>query len=154
MKVQWGKLLGCIAAIQLIGNIGSLATFSQITTWYAALNKPSFNPPNGIFGPVWTILFALMGIALYLILSEKNNKKALTLFTIQLVLNVLWSFVFFGWHQPGWALFEIVILWIAILATIIEFHRISKPAAWLMVPYLAWVTFAAFLTFSVWQLNR
>lgn len=153
MKIHWGRLLGCIIGIELIGNIGSLATFSQITTWYAALNKPGFNPPNGIFGPVWTILFALMGVALYLVWSKKNNKKSLTLFSIQLVLNVLWSFIFFGWHQPGWAFIEIIILWIAILATIIEFHKLSKTAAWLMVPYLAWVTFATVLTFAVWQLN-
>ncbi len=154
MKINWGRLLGCIFGVELIGNIGSLATFSQITTWYAALNKPAFNPPNGIFGPVWTILFALMGIALYLVWSEKNNKKALALFAIQLVLNVLWSFVFFGWHQPGWAFIEIMLLWIAIATTIIEFKKLSKAAAWLMAPYLAWVSFAAVLTFAVWQLNK
>ncbi len=153
MKINWGRLLGCIVGIELIGNIGSLATLSQITTWYAALNKPWFNPPSGIFGPVWTILFALMGIALYLVWQQKNNKRALTLFGVQLALNALWSFIFFGWHQPGWAFIEIVIMWIAILATIIEFHKISKTAAWLMVPYLAWVTFASVLTFAVWQLN-
>lgn len=153
MKINLGRLIGCVVCTELIGNIGSLATFSQITTWYAALNKPGFNPPNGIFGPVWTLLYALMGVALSLVLAEKDNKKAVILFAIQLALNVLWSFVFFGWHQPGWAFVEIVILWIAILATIIEFHKISKAAAWLMVPYLAWVTFASVLTFAVWQLN-
>lgn len=153
MKLNWARLLTCVIGVELIGNIGSLATFSQITTWYASLNKPVFNPPNSLFGPVWTILYALMGVALYLVWNEKNNKKALTLFAIQLVLNVLWSFVFFGWHQPGWAFLEIIILWVAILATILEFRKLSKTAAWLLVPYLAWVTFASVLNFAVWRLN-
>jgi benzodiazapine receptor len=157
MKLHYGRLLSCILGVELIGNIGSLATFSQITTWYAALEKPAFNPPNGIFGPVWTILFGLMGISLYLVWSSGANKKqisqVLIMFGIQLALNVLWSFVFFGWHQPGWAFLEIIILWLAILATLFLFYKISKTAAWLLVPYLAWVTFASVLTFAVWRLN-
>ena len=158
MKHNVGLLLGCILGIELIGNIGSLATFQQITTWYLGLAKPAFNPPNWIFGPVWTILFALMGISLYLVWSSGANKKqlkpAITIFAIQLVLNVLWSFVFFGWHQPGWAFLEIVILWVAIVLTMSQFAKISKPAAWLLAPYLAWVSFATVLTAAVWQLNR
>lgn len=153
MKINVGRLVACVVGVELIGNIGSLATFSQITTWYTALDKPSFNPPNAIFGPAWTLLYALMGVALSLVLAEKNNKRAITLFAIQLALNVLWSFIFFGWHAPGWAFVEIIVLWIAILATIIEFKKLSTTAAWLMVPYLAWVTFAAVLNFAVWRLN-
>jgi tryptophan-rich sensory protein len=157
MKLNWARLIGCIIGVELIGNIGSFATFNQITTWYAALNKPSFNPPNFLFGPVWTILFALMGIALYLVWSHSGDKKevksALALFAIQLMLNVLWSFVFFGWHQPGWAFVEIILMWLAIFATIVSFSKISKTAAWLMVPYLAWVSFATCLTYAVWRLN-
>ncbi len=157
MKILWLRLVGCILGVELIGNLGSLATFSQITTWYTALNKPSFNPPNGIFGPVWTLLFALMGLAFYLVWSSKYRTKeirnAVSIFIVQLLLNVLWSFVFFGWHQPGWAFAEIVALWFAIVLTLGAFYKISKLAAWLLVPYLVWVTFASVLTFAVWQLN-
>jgi tryptophan-rich sensory protein len=149
--------LGFIVLIELIGNIGSLATFSQITIWYSTLAKPSFNPPSWIFGPVWTILFALMGVALYLIWSKGMQKKeirsAVAVFSLQLALNVLWSFIFFGFHQPGLAFIEIVLMWVAIVATIRIFYRISKPAGWLLVPYLTWVTFATVLNFAVWQLN-
>jgi tryptophan-rich sensory protein len=156
MKLNWPRLLGCIIGIEIIGNIGSLATFSQIITWYAGLVKPSFNPPSWVFGPVWTILFILIGISLYIAWSkatQKQTKKILTIFSVQMILNVLWSFVFFGWHQPGLAFIEIILLWFAIVLTIIEFNKISKLAAGLLVPYLLWVSFATILTFAVWQLN-
>lgn len=158
MKKEFNILhcLGFIILIELIGNIGSLATFSQIDTWYTTLAKPAFNPPNWVFGPVWTTLFALMGISLYLVWlrAEKPQfKTALAIFSPQLTLNVLWSFIFFGWHQPGLAFAEILVLWVAIAATISIFYKISRLAAWLMIPYLAWVTFAAILNFAIWQLN-
>lgn len=149
--------MGFIVGVEAIGNIGSLATFSQITTWYAALAKPAFNPPSWVFGPVWTILFAMMGVALYLVwrsgTKKAGVKTALSVFGLQLALNVLWSFVFFGSHQPYWAFIEIILLWLAILATIKLFYPISRLAAWLLVPYLVWVTFASFLNYAIWQLN-
>lgn len=156
-KINWWALLGFIVGVELVGNIGSLATFSQITTWYAALNKPWFNPPTWLFGPAWTILFALMGIALYMVWVCGTKKAvvrdALYIFALQMALNVLWSFIFFGWHQPGWAFLEIIIMWLAILWAIIAFGRICKSAGWVLVPYLAWVTFASTLNYAVWQLN-
>lgn len=154
---NWLQALGYIVLIELIGNIGSFATFSQITNWYAQLAKPAFNPPNWLFGPVWTLLFALMGVSLYLVVKggqKKATQSAIFLFGLQLTLNVLWSFIFFGWHQPGLAFIEIVLLWLAIVATIKAFFRLSPLAAWLLVPYLGWVTFASALNYAVWQLNR
>lgn len=158
-KIHWGALLGFVLGSEIIGNIGSLATFSQITTWYATLNKPSFQPPNWLFGPVWTILFALMGISLYLIWSQRSAKTtaqvdaAVKIFALQFALNVLWSFLFFGFHEPYLAFIEICILWLAIVATIIQFKGISRTAAWLLLPYLAWVSFASVLNYAVSRLN-
>jgi benzodiazapine receptor len=156
------KLLVAIALCESAGIIGSVFTASSIPTWYATLQKPSFSPPNWVFGPVWTTLFALMGIAAFLIWTTKtrsaNQQKevaiAKTIFILQLVLNVLWSVVFFGLQQPGAAFIEIIFLWGAIVASIFFFSRISKTAAWLLAPYLAWVSFAAYLNYSIYLLNR
>jgi translocator protein len=115
-----------------------------------------WNPPDSVFGPVWTTLFILMGIAGWLVWKPNGFKEAavsLTLFGVQLVLNVSWSWIFFGMHQPGWAFVEIVVLWLAIVATTVAFFRRSQIAGWLMVPYLAWVSFAAVLNFTIWRLN-
>ncbi len=154
---NWLTCLGFVVGTELVGNIGSLATFSQINSWYATLVKPSFNPPNWIFGPVWTILYALMGIALYLVwlkgLKKSEGRLALGAFALQLILNVKWSFLFFGLHWPLVAFVEIVLLWLAIVLTIRTFSIISKPAAWFLVPYLLWVSFAAALNFAIWYLN-
>jgi len=143
--------------------IGSIFTAPAVqSSWYAEIVKPALNPPSWVFGPVWTTLFALMGIAAFLVWSSyakstKDKKKgirvALILFGVQLVLNTLWSIIFFGLHSPGGALIEIVFLWLAILATIIAFAKISKPAAWLLVPYIAWVSFAMYLNYAIWALN-
>jgi len=141
---------------QLAGGVGSLATAPNIGSWYEAIVKPSFNPPNFIFGPVWITLFALMGIALYLVWKHgtgEGRRIALTFFGIQLGLNVAWSFLFFAAHSPGLAFAEIIALWLAILATAVSFWRVRRTAAWLLAPYLAWVSFAALLNFSIWQLN-
>lgn len=150
------KLIIAIAVSEMAGVIGSLFTMPAIQSgWYANIIKPTLNPPAWVFGPVWTTLFVLMGIAAFLV-WKKNDKKikiALGIFIGQLVLNTLWSFVFFGLHNPGGALVEIVFLWFAILATIIAFFRISKPAAWLLLPYILWVSFAAYLNFAIWSLN-
>lgn len=139
------------------GVIGSLFTFSQIPGWYASLNKPTFSPPNWLFGPVWISLYILMGIAMFLVWNKKENqgrKFALWFFVIHLAVNSLWSIVFFGLEQTGWGLLVIIILWLMILASIYLFAKISKIAAWLLVPYLLWVTFASYLNYSVWILNR
>ncbi|MDK2915743.1 MAG: translocator protein [Euryarchaeota archaeon] len=139
------------------GWIGSIFTMPAIPTWYAGLMKPELNPPSWVFGPVWTILYILMGIALYLVWSKgwgnKNVQVATAIFGVQLVLNVLWSYLFFGLQAPFLALIEVVLLWIAILMTIAAFNRVSVPAAILLVPYLLWVSFAAYLTYGIYILN-
>ncbi|MBI2075673.1 MAG: tryptophan-rich sensory protein [Candidatus Aenigmarchaeota archaeon] len=145
------------------GIIGSLFTFSAIGTWYAGLNKPFFSPPNWIFGPAWTILYALMGVAAALVWDAKSKgkkksgfvtkKDALAVYGIQLLLNVLWSLLFFGLRSPYLAVIEITALWVAVAATIFYFNRISRTAAILLVPYILWVSFAAMLNYSVWMLN-
>jgi len=151
------KLIIAIAVSELAGIIGSVFTTPSIAGWYAGIVKPALNPPAWVFGPVWTTLFALMGIAAFLIwkkgLDRRDVKIAFGIFLGQLVLNTLWSVIFFGLHSPGGALVEIAFLWLAILATIIVFAKISKPAAWLLLPYILWVSFAGYLNFSIWTLN-
>lgn len=136
--------------------IGSVFTIAAIPTWYAQLHKPSFNPPNWLFGPVWTLLYTLMAVALYLIwkqgLTEKT-KPAIIIFLIQLALNVLWSYLFFFLKAPAIAFSEILILWLAILATIVKFCDLSRPAGLILIPYLTWVSFASVLNFFVAKLN-
>jgi translocator protein len=125
--------------------------------WYATLTKPALSPPNWIFGPVWMTLYALMGIAVFLVWAKGGDRKdvhvALLVFGIQLILNALWSIIFFGLHSPGWAFADIVILWFAIVWTMTLFYKISKPATWLLVPYILWVSFANYLNYSLWILN-
>ncbi|HRH31148.1 MAG TPA: tryptophan-rich sensory protein [Candidatus Paceibacterota bacterium] len=160
------QLVAAIIISELAGVIGSLFTTTAINGWYTLLVRPSFAPPNWVFGPVWTTLFVLMGIASFLVWRKgktealqrggvfpKRARTALTLFGIQLVLNTLWSIIFFGSENLGGAFVEIIFLWIAIVATIVAFYRISKPAAYLLLPYIAWVTFAAYLNYAFWQLN-
>jgi benzodiazapine receptor len=150
-------LFSSIIICQLAGIIGSLFTTPSIPSWYAGINKPSFNPPNWVFAPVWTTLFLLMGISLYLVLrtglNEKDVKIGIAVFIFQLVLNSLWSFLFFGLHSPFSAFIEIIFLWIAILASIILFFRISGVAGILLIPYILWVSFASVLNFAIWRLN-
>jgi len=151
------KLIIAIVVSELAGVIGSVFTVSAIPGWYAGLVKPALNPPNWVFGPVWTTLYALIGIAAFLVWKngwEKNEvKAALGVFGLQLFLNTTWSIVFFGLHNPGWALLNIIILWIAIVWTMTVFYRISKPAAYLLLPYILWVSFALYLNCSIWMLN-
>lgn len=151
------KLIVSIITAELAGIIGSAFTAPSIAGWYAGIVKPALNPPSWVFGPVWTTLFALMGIAAFLIwekgLNRKDVKIALGVFLGQLALNAFWSIIFFGLHSPGGAFIEIVFLWLAILATIIAFAKISKPAAWLLIPYILWVSFASYLNFMIWILN-
>ena len=144
----------CLAA----GFIGSIFTMPSLPAWYAGLNKPPFNPPNWIFGPVWTTLFILMGISAWLVWEKgfrnKEVRSAIMLFCAQLALNMLWSLLFFGLKSPLLAFANIIALWLLILATIVSFYRISRPAAWLLIPYILWVSFASVLNLSIWLLNR
>jgi tryptophan-rich sensory protein len=150
-----GRLLLSIVVCQLAGIIGSLFTMPAIPSWYAALNKPAFTPSGMVIGTVWIVLYTLMGISLYLVWQKgvsRKTKPALYAFGIQLALNALWSFLFFGLRSPLYGLIGIVALWFAILVTIITFRKISMQAAWLLVPYIAWVTFATFLNWSIFVL--
>ncbi len=130
------KLIVAIVVSELAGVVGSLFTFPSIASWYAGIVKPVFNPPSWVFGPVWTALYLLMGIAAFLVWRNGWEKKevriALGIFLIQLILNAFWSVIFFGLHNPGAALVEIIFLWLAIVATIAAFSKISRPAAWLL----------------------
>ena len=153
---RWIGLVVFIAVCLGAGSLGAIATTPEIDGWYKTLAKPTWNPPASVFGPVWTTLYVLMALAAWLVWKPAGFQAAampLTLFGVQLVLNVAWSWIFFGMHQPGWAFVEIVILWLAIAATTWAFFRRSQLAGWLLVPYLAWVSFAAVLNFTIWQLN-
>src|SRR4030042_593096 len=172
------KLIVSIVICELAGLAGSFFTMPAIGNWYANLNKPPFNPPNWLFAPVWTALFLLMGISLFLVwrknwkveLPEKETAKkswnplslklwtgswkeanVVAIFSLQLILNVLWSLIFFGLRMPPLAFFEILMLWVAIFYTIINFYRISKAAAWLLLPYIIWVSLAAVLNFFIFK---
>jgi translocator protein len=157
VKINYFKLVFSIVICQLAGFIGSFFTVSSVSTWYLTLNKPFFNPPGWLFGPVWIILYFLMGISLYIVwnkgIKSSKSKIALSVFGLQLILNSLWSILFFGLKSPLLAFVEIIILWIAILSTLIYFHRISKIASYLLIPYILWVSFAAILNFSIYYLN-
>lgn len=154
-KINYFKLIASIIICQLAGIIGSFFTVSSVSTWYTTINKPFFNPPSFVFGSVWITLYLLMGISLYLIWNNysKDMKLPLIFFGIQLGLNSLWSILFFGLQNPLFAFIEIIILWAFILLSIIGFYKKSKPAAYLLVPYILWVSFAAILNFSIFYLN-
>jgi tryptophan-rich sensory protein len=148
------KLFASIIICELAGVVGSIFTAPAVGTWFKTLVKPVFAPPNWVFGPVWSMLFFLMGISLYLVWNKKGNKEqALQFFAIQLFLNIAWSFLFFGLRSPYLAFIGIIFLWIAILFTIIKFYKINKISAYLLVPYILWVSFAAILNCSLWILN-
>jgi benzodiazapine receptor len=139
-----------------VATLGSMATARSIDDWYAAIRKPAWNPPNWLFGPVWTLLYASMAVAAWLVWMRagwSGADRALALFALQLGLNALWSWLFFGFQNPGAALIEIGLLWASILATLVAFWRIMPAAGWVMVPYLGWVTFATALTAAIWRLN-
>jgi len=139
-----------------LGALSSVFVAPEIDTWYAALNKPSFNPPNNIFAPVWTALYIFMGISLYLIWNKPVSQvrtAGVLFFLMQFMLNIVWSVLFFALHKIGGAFIEIVFMWLFILFTINEFRKLNKVAAWLLVPYILWVSFAAVLNFAIWKLN-
>ncbi len=150
-KFNLPKLLLCILITECTGILGSFFTASSVKTWYVTdIVKSPLNPPSWVFAPVWILLFLLMGIALYLVWQKKNN---LFWFWVQLILNLFWSVLFFGLRSPTFAFYEILILWLAILMTIIKFRQYNKTASVLLWPYLAWVSFASYLTYSVMILN-
>lgn len=151
------KLIVSIVACQGAGLIGSLFTTAAIPTWYAGLQKPFFTPPNWAFAPAWITLYILMAVAAFLIwrkgLDQKGVRFALIIFLIQLVLNTLWSIVFFGLESPLYGIIVIIALWIAILLTMIKFFKLSTIAGALLTPYIGWVSFAAVLNVAIWMLN-
>ncbi|MEY3738891.1 MAG: hypothetical protein RL544_1669 [Bacteroidota bacterium] len=150
------KAVLSISLCFVIGSSGGLITINEIPGWYAALQKPSFNPPNWLFGPVWTALYIMMGVAFYLVWRTPPSaarKKALRAFLVQFALNCAWTPVFFALHQLGAALVVIVLMWTAILRTIFLFAPFSKTGSWLLVPYISWVSFATLLNAAIWWLN-
>ena len=150
------KLTLCILLPLLIGGISGYASASGINIWYMGLNKPFFNPPNYLFGPVWSLLYILMGISFYRILQSTPNeirRKAIIIFCIQLVLNFCWSFLFFRFQMLAISFIEIIIMWISIATMIYTFTKIDKTAAYLQIPYLLWVSFASVLNGAIWYLN-
>ncbi|EAT59735.1 TspO/MBR family protein [Chlorobium ferrooxidans] len=158
MKLNVPKLALSIAFCFLFAFAGGTFTPEPGSEWYyQLLNKPSWNPPDWLFPPAWTLFFLLMGIALYLVVTEWDKNKlvkgALAVFGVQLLLNLAWSALFFGLHSPLFALVDIVLLWLAIVLTIVKFRAISPLAGNLLIPYLLWVSFASFLNFTIWQLN-
>ncbi len=152
-----GKLICSISVCLLTGFLGSFVTRNSITTWYAQLSRPSFTPPDWAFGVVWPVLYVMMGISVFLVwnvgINRRQVKVALSVFALQLILNGLWTPIFFGLHLIGVALVEIVMMWAAILLTIFTFWKVSKPAGLLLLPYILWVSFAIVLNASLFLLN-
>ena len=151
-----GQALALVGWLALCLAASGSAVFVSTGDWYARLNKPAWNPPGWIFGPVWTLLYIMMGVSAWMVWREggwKTQSRPLGLFLLQWLFNVLWTPLFFGAHRVGLAFAEILLLWLALAATVILFRRVSKPAALLLIPYLAWVSFAAVLNLTIWQLN-
>ena len=153
------KLAVAVAACEAAGGIGAFLSREGLREWYPKLQKPSFNPPGWVFGPTWTLLYALMGASLWLAEERAQGDEAAKrtsrfFFGAQLLLNVLWTYVFFGRRAPGWAFVEVLVLLAAIAATLVSFSKASRTAALLLVPYLLWTGFASVLNFSIWRLNR
>lgn len=149
-------LVAWIALCLAVGAFSSLFSAPEIPTWYAGLARPVLTPPNAVFAPVWITLYVLMAVSAWLVWKTRPSgcrRNGLRLFCVQLWFNLLWAWIFFSRHQIGTALIDLVVLWIAIALTISNFRKVSHAAAWLMVPYLAWVAFAAYLNFRFWQLN-
>jgi tryptophan-rich sensory protein len=153
------KILLCVTTCIGVGYLSGMATQSSVTTWFPTLIKPSFNPPSWVFAPVWSLLYTIMGVAAGLVWNRIDHeqeavKKALLFFVIQLALNALWSILFFGIRNPFLAFIEIILLWLMIYETYVQFGKIDKIAGYLFIPYILWVSFAAVLNGSIWWLNR
>lgn len=155
MKSLTAKIIISASACLFLGMLSGLNSFESIATWYQFLNKPSWNPPNWLFGPVWSVLYILMGVAVALVWHTENGrkKKAIWLFVVQFALNLLWSFIFFTLHQVGWAFVEIGVMLLFISVTVLAFRSVSKWAFYLMLPYWVWVTFASVLNGAILYLN-
>jgi translocator protein len=155
MKTLVAKVFICVVLCLGLGIGSGFSTVDAIQNWYQFVNKPSWNPPNWLFGPVWTVLYIMMGISVALVWHtyHATSKKAIIVFCIQFALNLAWSFLFFNMHQPFLALIEIIAMWCFIVYTIILFARIHQSAAYLLLPYISWVSFAAILNYTIWQLN-
>jgi tryptophan-rich sensory protein len=157
ISLRWISFFFWLALCFLVASIGGRWTASEIPTWYRTLIRPSIAPPNWLFSPVWTTLYLLMAIAVWrvsLAAPSPQRNLAIALFLVQLALNLAWSWIFFRQHWLGWAVVEVTLLWIAIAATTLAFRPVTTLAAWLMVPYLAWVSFASVLNFAYWRLNQ
>ena len=155
-RSHWLALALFLAATFLVAGISTLFTVPSIPTWYAQLTKPSFNPPNEVFGPAWTLLYFLMAIAAWLVWKQPISQlrsQALLLFWVQLGLNFAWSLLFFRAHLIAFALVDILLLWVMIALTGIRFFRLKKSAGWMFLPYFAWVSFASILNLAIWRLN-
>jgi len=154
---SYPHLIGSVLFCIIIGSIGSLVTITGPDSWYAGLAKPFFTPPGWVFGPVWITLFTLMGIALYRVwqsgTEQPDVRRALAIFGVQFLFNVSWSFLFFGLRSPLLGLINILLLWLMIAATIAAFYRVDRTAAYLLVPYIAWVTLATALNGSIYLMN-
>jgi tryptophan-rich sensory protein len=152
-KLSLAVFIGICLAVELISG---RFTASSVGTWYVGLNKPTWTPPGWVFGPVWTALYISMGVAAWIVWRERSSSfahAALWMFGLQLALNGLWSFVFFGLRQPGWGLVDIGLLWASLAATTFLFFRVNSTAGLLLVPYLLWVSFASMLNYSIWRMN-
>ena len=150
------KIFLCSLACMLLGTASGLLTVTGVTSWYATIQKPSWNPPNWIFGPVWTLLYLLMGASFAMAWHKggQEGRRMMQLFGVQFFLNLLWSPIFFYFHQVGWALVVIAALWILLFLTILAAGRVRPLAAWFLVPYISWVSFAMLLNATIWWLNR
>jgi len=149
-------LLICVAIPLLTGGLSGWLSADGISGWFQTLNKPSFNPPSWLFGPVWSILYIVMGISLFMIWQNPvsiHRRRAIRIFIVQLILNFFWSIIFFRWHLTGIAAVEILILWLTIILMIRAFIKISPVAGYMQIPYLIWVSFASLLSLSFWYLN-
>lgn len=156
MKNKLLILTACIIGTLTIGATAGIATASGVNNWYLTIQKPFFNPPNYLFGPVWTMLYTVLGLTLFIIIikdTQQNKKTAYLLFAVQLFLNFFWSFIFFSMHNLLFAFIEILVMWVFILMMILSFYKISKTAALLNIPYLCWVSFASILTGTIYFLN-
>jgi len=153
---RYAGLIGAIVLCQGVGGLGTIWTTDGVKNWYPKLEKPSFNPPSWAFGPVWTLLYAMMGASAWLTWrkgGEERTMRALQLFSVQMLLNMLWSFIFFRLRSPRWAFVEIVVLWLAIVMTLVAIWRVSRIAGLLFLPYLLWTSFALLLNARIWRLN-
>jgi len=156
-KSRWLPLGLFLFLALLTGLIGGLATATSVGTWYVALHKPSWTPPNWLFGPAWTLLYVLMAVATWRVWragSPVESRHTFRLYSAQLGLNALWSILFFALRQPGWALVDVLALWLVLMRLLVRYRYADRLALWLWAPYVAWVTYAALLNAAVWELNR